>query len=133
MVGAAAGLVGDTAVIMAWVAYGAFTEAVNERAVAEDRNVMVTEAISEVTIAKVVVAVAKVAIDGVVKYRSNYGQCGPRFVPTLQGLNPWREEGAKKKSTVKVEASPEKISVQSKELSSLSRALKPSIREEKTE
>ena len=41
-----------------------------------------------------------------------YGWVGLRSVPALHSYKPWREEGRKKKTTVKVTASPQKISVQ---------------------
>ena len=57
---------GDTAVIMVWVVKGVFIELITEGEVARDEVVIVVEIISEVTIAEVVVAVAKIIIDGAV-------------------------------------------------------------------
>ena len=99
MIGAEAGV----AVVTAWVPNRVFTEVVAEGAVIEDGIVMVAEEVAEV-----VIAVAKVVIDGAVAegtcqrsshqgsgHRRNDGRSGPISIACPPGLVPI--EGARRK------------------------------------
>ena len=99
---------GDIVIITTFVANGPFTGVVAEWAVTKDGVVMFAEAVSEVTVTELVVAVAKVVIDGAVTEETvakwmMAGVAGD-LVPALHVHKLWREEVAnKQKLTVKVE------------------------------